>query len=216
MPEIYPIGFEGQARRQFGELANRIGILSIDLAIARNRQSFKIGGTFLRAVDASSLNANCELALNNYGSDAIPVKQSGGFRGLAFNEILVTNAAQPGESITFLYVTEGVTRDFEIFPNAADFTQITVSKAATGADIADTNINNGSTATITADADRRVLRVYAPITNAGYLRVGPGAAAGRGWQLPPGGFMDFKGTFAVNIHNESGGALNYGYMTFGD
>lgn len=219
MPLTTPVGFEGVARPQFGELANRVGSITLDLSVANNKKEIKIGGTFLRAVEATSLNANCEVHLNHYGSDPLPIKKSGGFRGLAFNKILLSNAAQPGETITFVYVTESLLRDFEIFPNAVDFTQVSLDKStsATGAD--DDTLAAGTEFVIPANAARRQLIVFRPdFTEAAIGRVGPDAADNNGRPLPPGGYQIFETTAAITVRNPttSGGDVTFGYEEIGD
>lgn len=84
--------------------------------------------------------------------------------------------------------------------------------APEGVSQTDDTVADGSTDTIAANGNRKTLTVYSDPANAGYLRVGPSAAAGAGIPLPPGGFISFNTSAAIDVHNESGASADYGYI----
>jgi len=153
------------------------------------------------------------LYLNNYGGDAMPIKKSGGFRGLAFNEIIVSNTAQAGESITLIYVTESVTRDFEIFDNASDFTNVTLSKNTNTTD-ATGLLNATQSAVVAANASRGSVVVCGDSGNTEFLYAGPSASDTEGVPIGPGGFHTFNLSAAITIYSRTGAAANQRYYYY--
>lgn len=71
---------------------------------------------------------------------------------------------------------------------------------------------DGATVTVPANGSRAALTIYSDPANVGYLRVGPAAAAGAGFPIPPGGSITLNTSAAVDVHNESGAAASWGYL----
>jgi len=132
------------------------------------------------------------------------------FDGGRFAGVEIINGEVPQEIEFEVY-------DKEVFdnriPGILEFREI-VSPEATSS--IDKTLTRDSTDVIAADFARKKLVVYALPTNSDYIRVGPGAGENSGYPLPPGGSIDYKGTFSVNVFNASLENQKYGWYSEGE
>jgi hypothetical protein len=75
-----------------------------DLSTARNLQYIGSGGNLIKCIDASDIDSNMEIRLNETGNDAITVKKGRSVSGW-FNRFYITNTAQAGKTITLVIAT---------------------------------------------------------------------------------------------------------------
>ncbi len=72
-----------------------------DLSIVRRNVPLGITGNYLKAIEASDIDANIDVSLTSSGSDKINIKRGRGLRG-KFRKVYLSNSAQVGKTITIL------------------------------------------------------------------------------------------------------------------
>lgn len=202
-----PIANTGQAPPGFGDEAVRFGTITIPLDDARDKVAFQIGGNLLWAVDASSIAAALNVHFQEQRSDPIPYKRGLMIRGARFDKIYVSNASQPGASITLAYTTEREGR-VQVENPAAQFNDVDLSKAGGLATTADVSIATVTTAQVlAANANRREAVITNLQTNASEVRVGDSnAGVTRGTPLQPGDSIVLTTTAAIHVYNADAAA----------
>lgn len=74
----------------------------IDLSIARSNEVLTIEGNYFFVFDASDFGSNISVRFNEVYMDALTLTKSRGLR-LPFYRVYLTNAAQPGKTLTIIY-----------------------------------------------------------------------------------------------------------------
>lgn len=190
MTRIFPRPVRGEAPPEFGLDANAVKTKPINLTTARiTPERIEMGGSILWAVAATSLQALVNVYFNDQMRDPVPF-QSGMFvRGVEFPRIYITNAAQPGQTITLLYAVEGL-RNIQVENPAASYAQVDLTKATVLDDLADLVLVAiaPAVAILPANAARRAAFITSLDANTAEIRVGALAtvAAGRGHPLAAG------------------------------
>lgn len=200
MPRIYPVPDEGQSLPRFGSDANSIRTFKVLLENAQSGVKLPFGGSFLWAVDASSLNAKANIAFKQDSTDfGVPFKQGTMVRGVKFAEVFVTNTAQAGEWILFMVVVEDFD-NVQIQNPGALFTGVTISKATVLSDAADKSLPATGVVTqiIAANASRRSVILKSANANTDTVRIGSSSiTASRGIELSPGDSVTLDTTAAI-------------------
>lgn len=222
---ITPVSFEGVARPEWGPDGGRapaIRTLTLDISVARDKEEIEIGGNFLWVSDATDNAANVNLAFTREAADqGILFKNGTRLSGLEFSRVFVTNSAQAGKTMTFVYAVEGVVTGLQIDNPAGDFSSVSLVRPTTIALPADISVAiNTTDSTIAANANRSRLWIEADINNADNLRVGPTGLVTdtRGLLLTPGAAVEIFQTGAFDVRNILGAsaAATYRYMDESD
>lgn len=74
----------------------------IDLSVARNNEVLTIEGNYLFVFDATDFASSVSVRFNEVYMDALALTKSRGLR-IPFYRVYLTNAAQPGKSLTLIY-----------------------------------------------------------------------------------------------------------------
>ena len=120
--------------------------------------------------------------------------QSAGFG--RFESIEVKNVSAVTQTINF------EATDAEIFDNQISGQIGNIVYPWPNASMAaDATIATTATDNIAAGGSRARLRIQASFANPSFLRVGPGANASTGFELPPGGYWDFDNGLAIDVYN---------------
>jgi len=213
---IYPIPNEGEAPIRFGLDAEQIRTLRLDLAVARDKVEIKIGGNFLWAFSATDNAANANVAFRQDNADeGIAYKNGSSIAGVNFDSIFVTNAAQAGKFISFLYAVEDPRLGgLRIDNPAGDFSSLTTVSPGQSNSAVDSSLAVNTEETIAANSTRTRLWVEADINNAENLRVGPVVSDTQGLLLSPGAAVEIFTTEAVVVRNSSTNAAanTYRYL----
>jgi len=77
----------------------------IDLSIARTGVEYSYSGNFIKAVEASDISANLDIAFNSSGNDTINLTKGRGIRA-SIIKMYLTNTAQAAKTITLLIATD--------------------------------------------------------------------------------------------------------------
>lgn len=209
---IYPVAFEGQSPDEFGRPAPRFGILTIPLDNARELEEYTIGGNILWCITATSLGKLCEVTFQDYTSARVPYGQGQFIGGIPYSRIYVSNEAQPGESITFLYAVESGQQGLRIDNPLQDAGNVVISDPGTAA-----SINTPARQTLTTspaivsaqDISKREVVIQADPDNAGNIVVGDSNITDtRGIILQPGQTAVINASAAVYALQVAAGA-NY-------
>jgi hypothetical protein len=191
-----------------------VNILEIDLSNARDREEFKIEGDFLFCVDCDKEGRTFEVFLNSDQQDPFPMGQDGGFSGIPFDPIYISNEAQSGVKAKIMYIRsrEGEQAPFWTEPAKA-LSTFTEKKADQGTTQSDSTVapNNQETAIADHD-DRRRVSVVAHPDNDEIIRAGYSVGDTQGVPLVGGASYDFNTTQEVLVRNPSGNANNQTYM----
>ena len=124
-----PVEGRHGAPQAFGIDAARIGVRTIDLSVSRVNERQQFGASSaLWAADASSDVAALDVRLNDQTGGAIPFSRGLKLEGIEFDTAYFSNAAQPNETITLLYIKAGP--GFVSFGNATDI--VTPSRIVSG------------------------------------------------------------------------------------
>ena len=106
MPREYLLSDEGLAPQEYGQAVNRISVVTLALDTARDDERLEIGGSFLWAVNASSIDATVSVRFQDEFYGLVPFRRGTSVRGVRFSRLYITHAAQAGETITLAYATE--------------------------------------------------------------------------------------------------------------
>jgi hypothetical protein len=187
--QFYPVPLEGQARDQFGRDQNRIGIITIPLDNSRNQDELTIGGSILWAIDASSISAKLIVSFQDYTSAAVPYSQGLMIRGVRYSQLYLSNEAQPGESITFLYAVE-TAGGLQIENPLQDAGEVNINNPGAFTELStlnDATVGNPPTAVVPSTADAREVILQASSDNENTIRIGDqNVGINRGAELQPG------------------------------
>ncbi len=126
-----------------------------------------------------------------------------------FYEIALTSASVQNVVIV---ISDGAEVDFASVVTVSGGINNSEQPSAAVATPARTTVNNGTASTIAANALRRRITISNPSDNAtpGLIYVqAPGSGAGRGYPLDPGLSGEFKTTAALDVRNDSGGAVDF-------
>jgi len=209
---IFPRSFEGQAPREFGMDANILKTRTFTLTVARSLEEINIGGSCIWAIDASSLQANVDIYINDQLRDPVTFRQGMFIRGIPYSRVFVSHAAQAGATITIFFAVEEQVNNIQIVNPSLAYNQINLTKATGYASLIDVVMVAGAaTQIIAADPTRRDLYITNLSGNAAILRVGPAGgmvAANRGTPLAPGETTIINTTVAVSAWNPGGANQN--------
>ncbi|MBW7956539.1 MAG: hypothetical protein H3C68_01485 [Deltaproteobacteria bacterium] len=105
----------------------------IDLSTARNNEVLTIEGTYLFVFDATDFGSNLSVRFNEVYMDALTLTKSRGVR-LPFYRVYLTNAAQPGKTLTLIYGVsdtpiEAIAQVEVVFSGAVEITEAVVEVA---------------------------------------------------------------------------------------
>jgi len=202
------------ARPSFGVDANTVRIVEYDLSQPRTFKEVRLTGTFLWAFSASSLNAELDVFLNEQSVSPLTFTQGFQISGIRFDQLFLSNSAQPGESIKFMALVESENNVNIENPQIA-FQNVSLSKPTTYDGSGDQSINNATTDTIAANSARREITVQADRSNTGELKLRDSGGnlfavigAGESATIP--------GTAELQVRNDSGGAQTYRYLEVAD
>lgn len=207
MPRIYPVPDEGQALPRFGSDANSIRTFKVLLDNAQSGIKLPFGGSFLWAVDASSLSAKAEIAFKQDSTDfGVPFKQGTMVRGVKFAEVFVTNTAQAGEWILFMVVVEDFD-NVQIQNPGSLFTGVTISKATTLGESADLSVVDAAAAVVAVAAlsGRRTAIIGNKAASTGPVRVGVAPDDTHGIEVQPGMAVYLDVTADIKVFAPTGG-----------
>jgi len=124
---------QAEAPPEYGIEANVVKSRRVNLSRARvTPECLEIGGSLLWAVDATSVTATCNIALNDQRNDFFPVSAGLFIRGVRFSRIFLTNTAQANQSITFIYAAEGP-GNIQVENPASQFSEVTLTPATIAA-----------------------------------------------------------------------------------
>lgn len=130
--------------------------------------------------------------------------------------------AEIGDGWTYLRLTNGATpQNIEIIIGDDDV-EVSNAVSVTGAvttlispataittSVADNALATASAMVIPANLSRRRITIGSLSTNTGSVRVqSTGAGANKGLELQPGLFVEFDGTYAIDVRNDSGAVQN--------
>jgi len=208
---IFPHGPDGEAPPEYGRTANIVKTKMIDLTNARPiPERIEIGGSILWAVTATSYGALVNVRLNDEMRDPIPFQMGMYVRGSRFSRIYVSNLAQAGETITFMYASEDI-GNIQIENAAAAFALMNLTKATVFNTLVDLALVALAAAVeiLPANAARRVAIIGNLTANGNVFRVGDAAtAAAQGQELAPGDVLKIETTEAIFAYNPGPGNEN--------
>lgn len=120
----------------------------------------------------------------------------------------------PGDVVSYFYGVEDISEDFTDYrtqiATIAGITLVTESPSTAVTSPAAANVLTGAAGTIAANAARKRVTIGSPSTNTGSMFVqSVGAGAGRGLELQPGMFIEFKTAAALDVRNDSGATQSY-------
>ena len=199
MPRIYPRPPQGEAPPEFGIDANAVQMRVIDLAVARvTPERIEVAGSVLWAVTGTAQTALVNVALNDQQRAPIPFQPGTFIRGVRFSRVFITNAAQPGVTITLLHAVEGP-GNIQVENPAAQFTAVSLVPATIAALLAKPTVLNSlahlalvaaapAAAILPANPARRAALITSLNTNTAEILIGDLANVGpaRGLQLMAG------------------------------
>lgn len=192
---------------EFADRANRVGTIQLDLGTARDNKEIDIAGTMLWAIDASDLDASIDVKFNDQIGTGVTVERGFFLRGVAFNQLYVTNSAQAGKTIKLFYAVEG--RDnIQIENPLVAFQNVKIDQGDTYTGSGDTNINDATTDTIAADGTRREITIQADDGNTGPLFVRDTNGNNMA-KLNAGDSYTLPGTAELQVRNDSGSTQTY-------
>jgi len=205
---IFPYPPKGEAPPEFGIDANVVKTKLIDLTGARvTPERLEIGGSILWAVAATSYGALLNVRLNDQMRSPIPFQHGLCIRGSRFSRLYLTNAAQPGETITLLYATEEID-NIQIENPGAAFAMIDLTKATVFNSLVDLTLvaAAAAVAVLPAIAARRIAKLGNLTVNNNIFRIGDATcAAAIGQELAPGDIIEIATTEAIFAYNPGPG-----------
>lgn len=203
--------------RQFGEDANAFHSITFDLTTVQPEFRVSIAGNVLWAYTATSLSAAVNVRFQDQNGEAIVFQRGMMLKGLRFDQIFVSFAAQPGETITFFYGKEefgNLSVENPLIALQEISGEVTILGGATLTTTADDSI--AATATeqvLAANASRRSVVLSNPSTNTREFRYGDSnTGASRGAILEPGESATIETTAAVYVYNPNGVAQSLGLL----
>lgn len=204
---MFPVPNEGQSLPPFNSGANAVRTITVDLSTARDNVKLQIGGNFLWLASANISSATVTVAFSRENSsEGIPFKQGTAIKGVRFSEILITNAAQAGVVVTFVYITEA-SQALEVVNAGITIATVAFTRSNTLTDTADVALGAGArTAILAANLTRRRAIITNLAAGAATIRVGNSAtvAAARGTPVLPGETIVLETTAAISAWNPGG------------
>jgi hypothetical protein len=206
--QFFPVPLEGQARDEFGRNQNRIGIITIPLDNERQQEELSIGGSILWAIDASSINAKLIVSFQDYTSAAVPYSQGLMIRGVRYSQLYISNDAQPGSSITFLYAVE-TAGGLQIENPLQDAGEVNINNPGAFAllsSIDDATVGNSVSTVVSATANGREVILQASSSNTDSIRIGDAnIGTSRGAEIQPGQSIILTTKSAISAFSDSAG-----------
>lgn len=198
-------------RKLFGSGKTILQVVTIDLTNSRDSIEFDFGAAnFLWAIEATDDTANIEIAYNTQRSGKVPWKKGQAISGRDFNfaKVFLTNVAQSGKSITFVY---GFSDNPTEFINAVEsLATVNIAKSDSFTSTADTNVLTGATTQILAADTTRVEAIVTNTSPTDTVRIGDSSvAAARGTPLGPEQTIILTTTAAIHIHNPNAGTVSF-------
>ena len=170
-----------------------IRLATIPLDVAREGQKYSLGGRFLWAIEAVGTSARLLVAFNEPTGSPIPFQRGIVLSGVAFDDLYLTNTAQPGQSITLL-----ASMTLLDVTNAPALASLVKPEAANT--VANGVVTVGATPTLAAPArpGRKLATLFAPFANTETVFIGgAGVALATGFPILAGGAKDIVGEEAV-------------------
>lgn len=183
-----------------------VNILEIDLSTERNREEFKIQGDFLFCVQCDQEGRTFDVFFNDgQQNDPFPMGEDGGFSGIPFDPIYISNEQLNGVTAKLLHIRsrEGDRAPFWTEPAQAvdTFKEETATKTV---GIPQTNVPpNDSVQVRGSDAAREEAIIKSEASNNGIIRISSDdVSSGTGLPLEPGEPSDpIKSTDVIEVHN---------------
>jgi len=199
----------------FGTDANSVGMRTIDLGTARDLEEVNLTGTFLWAYNASDLDASIDVHFQDQSGRPVTFQKGLLIRGVRFDRLFISNTAQAGKYVTFMYLVERGEGGVSVENPLVAFQNVTLNKPDTLAGSGDQAVSTASTDTLAANAGRRELTVQADDGNTGpvYLRDSSGNAFAK---LSPGDAVTVSVTDEMQVRNDSGATQTYRTMEVAD
>lgn len=196
----------------YGVDANRIGTIRIPLDNARVNERLKLGAfNFFWAYRASRLNATIDVRFGHQRNPAVAVENGFSFQTKA-SEIYLTNDAQAGEWIEFLYVRDdGKDNGFAFSVAQGAFQEIKIDISQnTIVTVPDDSVASTTTEMILpTNTDRRKAILSNPFGNPREFRIGDSSTgAARGIELQPGATISLETTDAIYAYNPDAFAMS--------
>jgi hypothetical protein len=198
----YPVGPEGEAQRQYGEMRPRISRRRINLDTARNSELVNLGGNSIWAVQASSFNAIIEIGFQEQGQGLIPFQKGTFVRVGPFSQIYITNSAQAGEWVDLVTVREE-SGEFEIQNPGSTFDTVQLVTPTAFDTDSDISIAAGSSRLVIGNNNQREeVIVQSHPDNTNRARIGPSSVSGsQGVILGPGESITLNTTAPIYAYN---------------
>lgn len=211
MGNFLPFDFQGSSPKEFGTDAPTIRTKQYVLTNARDLEEMDLGGTCLWAVDASDLIAWIDIRINDQLSNPIRFRMGMFIRGAPYSRIFVSHDAQPGKTLTILYVREVDISKFEIANPSMFYNSVGLSNATVFTSVADVALGAAATSLVlAANADRREAIITNLPGNISTIRLGDAAAgAAEGIPVVPGETFRVNTTAPIYAYNP-GVAQNVG------
>jgi hypothetical protein len=206
---IMPLDTPTRSQSQYGAFSPAPKKFHIALDAERSKERLSIGGSFLWAFNASSIDAVLDIGFNTEVSDLFTVKWGFQIGGLKFSEVYITNTAQPGEYMEFLVVDIG--NLFTLNPinatNAVTISGVAKNTSDTIGTVADVTVVAAAAAAqvIAANTSRMSVQITSLSTNTQVVRVGDSnVGASRGDVLNPGESISYDTTAAIFAYTGAG------------
>ena len=196
---VRPLSPPRDAARRFGEEAHQFFTLTLDLATERGEEEVKITGTILWAISASDLDASATVKFNTQAGEGVVFQRGLSIRGMRYDRLFITNAAQAGKTITLFYGREH-TEGIQIDNALIGFQNIKIDQPDTITSITDIAlVGLATTQILAAKPTRREAIITNLAANVQTMRIGDSnAGATRGIPLAPGDTLILTTTAAIH------------------
>ena len=201
----YPLEVPQRIINTLGDNSPAFKVVTLDLSTARDKEKHGWMGSMLWAYDASDISANCDIRFNDQVNDPLTFKQGQSLAGHRYNEVYITNAAQAGKSLTFLYALED--SQIRIENPGAAFSSVTLSKATVLGTIADVTVVAGAAAAqvVPTNADAVSVGICSLQANTQNIRIGDtNTGAARGIEIAPGETIVLDTTAPIFAYTAAG------------
>jgi hypothetical protein len=219
-----PVSYTGEARKEYGEDAPRIGVKTIALDNTTTDKEYEMGGNIIWVPDASDLDAKIEIKYQEQTNDPIPIQHGSFIGGPPFSRLFISWEAQASKTITLLY-TRGPKQPFRIENATANYTGVSVTGTVdvdiqnqpieveledvnTVTSVADYSVPATTTANIaSALAGQKSIIISNLASNTQTMRIGDSSTgATRGQPLAPGETLILDTSDDIYAYNPGGSA----------